>query len=319
MIRRPFASLVVLACLGVATPAAAHHDLDPAPPGEDPCPTCGPLPRVGGRAGDPQLKEGPCGQTTNGRTQNVTTFTPGQTITVTWYEYIDHDSYYRVAFDSDGDDAFEAIDPEPGEQAADDPAVLHPLSDVILGYYRESVDGNCDGTTCSMQVTLPTTPCTNCTLQVLQYMYGSGNPNYYQCADIVISGGGAGGAGGAGGGGAGGGGAGGAMAGAGGAMAGTGGAAGGGAGGVAGGAGGAAAGTGGVAAGGISAGGTAGSVAAAGVPGTGGTVTTPPATTPAAEEEGGCAMTPSQSPSPWSILVLGAAAMLFGLRRKQRD
>jgi hypothetical protein len=248
----------------------------------------------------------------------VTTFTPGETITVTWYEYIDHDSYYRVAFDNDGDDAFEAIDPEPGEQMADDPAVMRPLSDVILGYYRESEDGNCDGTTCSIQVTLPTTPCDNCTLQVLQYMYGSGNPNYYQCADIVISGDGAGGAGGAGGGGAGGGGAGGAAGGA-------AGAAGGGAGGAASGAGGAAGGGGTAGAAGSAAGsptagggtaGAAGAVATAGAPsGTGGTVTTPPASAPAAEEEGGCAIG-GQSSSPWSILVLGVAAMLFGLRRK---
>ena len=40
----------------------------------------------------------------NARTQTVTEFTPGETITVQVSEYIPHPGYYRVAFDVDGDD-----------------------------------------------------------------------------------------------------------------------------------------------------------------------------------------------------------------------
>ena len=51
------------------------------------------------------LKQGPCGQILNGRTDKVNVFAPGETIEVTWRETTNHDSYYRVAFDREGDDA----------------------------------------------------------------------------------------------------------------------------------------------------------------------------------------------------------------------
>jgi Synergist-CTERM protein sorting domain-containing protein len=42
----------------------------------------------------------------------------------------------------------------------------------------------------SQQVTLPTTPCANCTLQLMQIMQVTApyNSFYWQCADIVIAG-----------------------------------------------------------------------------------------------------------------------------------
>ena len=49
-----------------------------------------------------QLKVGPCGQNVNARTNNVTAFKPGQTITVAWDETINHPGHYRISFDPTG-------------------------------------------------------------------------------------------------------------------------------------------------------------------------------------------------------------------------
>ena len=43
------------------------------------------------------------------RGTNVTTFQPGETITVTWTETVDHPGHYRIAFDDDGTDGL--LDP----------------------------------------------------------------------------------------------------------------------------------------------------------------------------------------------------------------
>src|SRR6187551_862779 len=61
-----------------------------------------PMPRAKGQS-EGNLKNTPCGQNTDARTDRVTVFEPGQTITITFNEFIDHPSYYRVAFDPDGD------------------------------------------------------------------------------------------------------------------------------------------------------------------------------------------------------------------------
>src|SRR5688572_12700984 len=67
-----------------------------------------PVPREQGRSREPNanLKQGPCGQEANGRTEKVNVFEPGSSIEVVWAETTNHRSYYRVAFDRDGDDAF---------------------------------------------------------------------------------------------------------------------------------------------------------------------------------------------------------------------
>jgi len=131
------------------------------------------------------LKAGPCGTLNSVRGSNVTTFKPGEKITVTWTETIDHPGHYRVSFDDDGNDSF--VDPKAYDDFYTAPSVL--------------LDNIADKTG-SMQmyaqvITLPNKECTNCTLQVLQVMtdkppFGDGNEFYYQCADIVISAGGAG-------------------------------------------------------------------------------------------------------------------------------
>lgn len=117
-------------------------------------------------------KTGPCGAAGSQRGTNVTAFEPGETITVTFDETVDHPGHYRIAFDDDGDDVFQ----NPNNPNDNFPFTLvEPIVDKTGGSY-------------SQQVTLPTTPCTNCTLQLMQIMtvtvpYDS---FYYQCADITI-------------------------------------------------------------------------------------------------------------------------------------
>ena len=50
-------------------------------------------------------KTGPCGVA---RTANATNFMPGQTITVTWAETVNHPGYYRIAFSPSADMGFDA-------------------------------------------------------------------------------------------------------------------------------------------------------------------------------------------------------------------
>ncbi len=130
-----------------------------------------------------QLKTGPCGQTTNARTNNVTVFKPGQTITVAWDETVNHPGHYRISFDPNGTN------------------FPNPKSFVdVSGGVNVLVDGIADksGLTpiaYTQQVTLPNVECNNCTLQVIQVMTDkppydpgpTGNDIYYQCADLVLT------------------------------------------------------------------------------------------------------------------------------------
>ena len=143
-----------------------------------------------------QLKVGPCGQQQNERTTTVTDYTGGETITVTFGEYIDHTSYYRIALDVDGDDSFPQRPEEAVQQQGDDPESIHPLSDItdtsldvyILQYYtNDGSAGFMQETSYSTEVTLPNIDCQNCTLQLIQFMYNDPEPHYYQCADITIT------------------------------------------------------------------------------------------------------------------------------------
>jgi len=125
-------------------------------------------------------KEGPCGRgKTDKRTTNITTFAPGEKITVTWTETVNHPGHYRISFDPDGTSAF--VDPKSFTDLNTAPSVL--------------VDGIADTPgkkTYSQEVTLPDVECDNCTLQVVQVMtdkapYGNGDDLYYQCADLVLT------------------------------------------------------------------------------------------------------------------------------------
>lgn len=198
---RGFRTFVVLASglpllLGAAT-ALAHVDL------------ISPTPRLQGEAGGNQLKTKPCGQTTNARTTDkVTTFAPGQKVDIKIKEYVQHPGYFAVAFDPDGDDSFPfpRANMDKVVAATDDPKAMFPIGDTVLGL-RTDKDMDCyaePNHECTIPITIPNMTCSNCTLQVTQFMYdklGDNNDNeyYYQCADIKIQGaaGGTGGAGGA--------------------------------------------------------------------------------------------------------------------------
>jgi hypothetical protein len=133
------------------------------------------------------LKQGPCGQVATGRTDRVTTYTAGQTITVRVREENVHVSYLRVSVDLDGDDfplrSGPVAGPETQEVAAAAEAALG--NEGLLAVYRE--DNDTAGFVHQIVVTLPRQSCTNCTLQVIQYMYDDpAAPYYFQCADLVI-------------------------------------------------------------------------------------------------------------------------------------
>jgi MYXO-CTERM domain-containing protein len=61
-------------------------------------------------------------------------------------------------------------------------------NDLLLAVVRESNDTA--NFVHEVEVTLPNETCDNCTLQVIQFMYGAGDPFYHQCADLVIAEGG---------------------------------------------------------------------------------------------------------------------------------
>jgi hypothetical protein len=114
------------------------------------------------------------------RSTNVTTYDAGQTITITAHEVVGHAGRWRVAFDPDGAD-----------QGDFDAHILLDVED------PSGATGNAGGDLWEFVVTLPSTPCTNCTLQLLQMMDGNtvdpvldpvGRSSYYQCADIVLVG-----------------------------------------------------------------------------------------------------------------------------------
>ncbi|MEJ7596773.1 MAG: SCE4755 family polysaccharide monooxygenase-like protein [Kofleriaceae bacterium] len=118
-------------------------------------------------------KAGPCGAAGSKRGQTVTPYAAGETITVEWDETVGHPGHYRIAFDDDGNDAFQNPS-TPNDNFAS------TLADQIVDR---------DGTTHYTQtVTLPTTPCANCTLQLVQVMTTQVpyNSFYYQCADLTI-------------------------------------------------------------------------------------------------------------------------------------
>ena len=162
------------------------------------------------RYGDGEIKAGPCGRSGGTRGTHVYMYEPGQTITISLIETIPHPSYFRWAFDADGDSAFKEpasikpIDPkrpcpiDNGDHcgASDfyNNAAVLPLMDDLNPHMAGA-----SGTKYTWQVTLPNVECTNCTLQVIQVMednqfHGDYDPTpgvgvediYHQCIDLVL-------------------------------------------------------------------------------------------------------------------------------------
>lgn len=141
------------------------------------------------------LKSAPCGQADPGTpvvpTNVVTSFHEGDTITITVNETIFHPGHYRVALamDQSGLPADPAV--TAGQTPCGTAAVQDSTTPGVL------VDNMLDHTTAfsgpqSFQVQLPAgTTCTNCTLQVVEFMsnHGLNNPGgcfYHHCAQISI-------------------------------------------------------------------------------------------------------------------------------------
>lgn len=112
------------------------------------------------RSTDPGIKIGPCGGLP--RTANPPMLAPGSTITVNWEETIDHPGRFEFYFSPANDVGF---------------VLLKTVPDTATGPLPHQF---------STTVTLPTTPCTDCTLQMIQVM--TENPAaptyYYSCMDL---------------------------------------------------------------------------------------------------------------------------------------
>ena len=163
--------------------------------------------------GDPQ-KAFPCGVlSTDSFTMSgmMTTFAPGQTITVKWTEEVAHDGWFRIALSYMNGAEFQSTTdfPEPvyatdnsspalgGPNSLDasieTPPVPPVLMDDIAPHSAASVSTPMQY---SQDIVLPTMPCTKCVLQVIQIMLNHpvNQPNnvpgaaytYHHCAFIAI-------------------------------------------------------------------------------------------------------------------------------------
>lgn len=143
-------------------------------------------------SGNPQ-KLGPCGNEGGGTpTGTVTTFAPGETVTVTIKEAVFHPGHYRIALGVESRDSLPA---EPVVTAGSTPCGSVPIESPAT--FPVLADGVFQHTTAfsgpqTVQVTLPTNvTCAKCTLQVIEFMsdHPLNNPGgcfYHHCADIAI-------------------------------------------------------------------------------------------------------------------------------------
>lgn len=148
--------LLLVVCIGLAisSQAFAHIALE------------SPLPRSEAQ------KQGPCGATGSARGP-AQTYEPGETITVSWDETVDHVGHYRVAFNLDGDEF-----PLPNNPDDDFPSVL-----------VDQITDRQGGGKYSQDITFPDVECDNCTLQLIQVMTTTVpyNSFYFQCSDIILA------------------------------------------------------------------------------------------------------------------------------------
>lgn len=144
--------------------------------------------------GSPQ-KSAPCGQADPGSpvtpTNAVTSYHAGDTVTVTIDEKIFHPGHYRVALADDqsklpADPKVTAGSTACGTAVIQDPSVAGVIVDNMLPHTQEFSGPQ------SFQFTLPAgKTCTNCTLQVIEFMsdHGLNNPGgcfYHHCAQISV-------------------------------------------------------------------------------------------------------------------------------------
>jgi MYXO-CTERM domain-containing protein len=203
--RRLAIALGFATCTALApATASAHFYIDYPDAGVYPGPSPEPWWHQDG-LGSPQ-KLGPCGDeddatgTGGGPTHAVTPYAPGQTVTLQWTEVISHAGWFRIALASDRK-AF--VDPpiqvdsngNSADAGIEDPPVPPVIAD---GIYKHAIGAS--KTWPPYTITLPTTPCAKCTIQIIQVMLdhpsnlgnlpdGAPNPDgflYHHCIDISI-------------------------------------------------------------------------------------------------------------------------------------
>ena len=135
-------------------------------------------------------KDQHCGVANQQRTTRVTTYKPGETITVNWMETINHPGYYRIALQPDGQIfGIPPAGPNNGFPIEDRTGMTDPNNNSIV--LKDRIP---DGTL-TTTVTLPNMECTNCTLQFIQVMTDKApytidalsDDIYFNCADIAIA------------------------------------------------------------------------------------------------------------------------------------
>jgi hypothetical protein len=141
-------------------------------------------------------KSAPCGQADPGDpvvpTHAITSFHSGDTITVTIDEKIFHPGHYRVALAMD--QASLPADPIVAADANSPCGTAQIQSSMTPGVLVDNMLPHTTAFTVpqSFQVTLPTgMTCTNCTLQVIEFMsdHSLNNPGgcfYHHCAQVTI-------------------------------------------------------------------------------------------------------------------------------------
>ena len=136
--------------------------------------------------GDPQ-KTKPCGDT-GPRSFKGTRVRAGSTLHIKLTETIEHGGHYRVAL-SPNRSAF--VDPVPVVQNNDcksAPIQSPPVAPVLAdGLFQHTQGQFGSDKVWETDITLPSTPCPSCTLQVLEFMTPHA-PScfYYHCADLEI-------------------------------------------------------------------------------------------------------------------------------------
>ncbi len=152
-----------------------------------------PLSRTDSLTGDQKAEH--CGVTGQGRVASrVTVFQPGETITVTWMETINHPGHFRIAFQPDGD-TFGIPPAGPGAPPNNFPTLDQDQTGTTDATGALILKDFIPDGTSSIQVTLPSIECNNCTLQFIQLMTDKkpytiepdSDDIYFNCADITLS------------------------------------------------------------------------------------------------------------------------------------
>ena len=162
-----FAIVTGLSLLFVTTNASAHIlMMNPAPVSNDDNAKSGPCGCYFGAA--PEDPNEDTSAVACGAGYKTTSLMAGSQITVAWKETVNHSGKFRVAI-------------------SDKPINLVTRADLDASVLYDGNDMNTvSGGLVSTTITVPDTPCTNCVLQLRQFMSGAAKPYYYTCAAIDI-------------------------------------------------------------------------------------------------------------------------------------